>query len=228
MSICIFSISVHEWLFLAQSCGAKGTLQQQTKKKEKEQKKKQPAIFSAPPANAWSKAEETKAIIGTTYEFSGTMKEEDVCESVRNMGLVSEEETSKDHSIVSDDDADNNNNNHEDPSEQSENALLSLSKSFEDIQYSAQYSVVPKGIDNPGNICFASSVIQALLACPSFCQIFYTLRRAAPSINSKEYPVLKSMSVLAREFRFEAVQDEQVDDLKDGPPVGQTQLMWVS
>jgi ubiquitin C-terminal hydrolase len=193
--------------------GAKGTLQQQTKKKEKEQKKKQPAIFSAPPANAWNKAEETKAIIGTTYEFSGTMKE-DVCESVRNMGLVSEEETPKDHSIVSDDDADNN--NHEDPSEQSENALLSLSKSFEDIQYSAQYRVVPKGIDNPGNICFASSVIQALLACPSFCQIFYTLRRAAPSIKSKEYPVLKSMSVLAREFRFEAVQDEQVDDLKDG------------
>lgn len=188
--------------------GAKSPLRQQPIK-EKEQKKKQPALFSAPPANAWNKAEETKVIIGKTHNFSETMNEE-VFESVRNMG-IGEGETSRDHSIVSDD-ADN----HEDPSEQSENALSSLSKSFEDIQYGAEYRVVPKGIDNPGNICFASSVIQALLACPSFCQIFYTLRRAAPSINSKTYPVLKSMSVLAREFRFEKVQDEQVADLKDG------------
>lgn len=190
--------------------GGKSTGAVQQQPKGEKEKKKQPAIFSAPPANAWRKAEDTKEILEKTYEFSETRKE-DVLASVRDMG-IGEDVAVGDHSVASDDAED-----HQTPTEQSKNAMAILSESFQGITYDVQYRVVPKGIDNPGNICFASSVIQALLSCPSFCQVFYTLRRAAPSIDSKKYPVLKSMSVLAREFRFEAIENEHVHEVKDGP-----------
>ena len=60
--------------------------------------------------------------------------------------------------------------------------------------------VRPRGIKNPGNICFASSVVQALLGSTLFVGFFKRLQVAKNKIDELQYPVLHSLACLAVEF----------------------------
>ena len=73
--------------------------------------------------------------------------------------------------------------------------------------------VIPRGIKNPGNICFANSVVQALLGSTLFVGFFKRLQVARNKIDESKYPVLYSLACLAGEFDIK-YDKEDINDSK--------------
>jgi len=65
--------------------------------------------------------------------------------------------------------------------------------------------VQPRGIKNPGNLCFVNAVLQGLMGSTSFCHILLALRSLSNSgaelLDTKTYPVLSAMVNVAAEFK---------------------------
>ncbi|KFM26442.1 Ubiquitin carboxyl-terminal hydrolase 24 [Auxenochlorella protothecoides] len=60
----------------------------------------------------------------------------------------------------------------------------------------------PRGLLNPGNLCFASATVQALLASPAFCSLLSGLaREGAESLPRSVYPTLAALAELAGELQ---------------------------
>jgi ubiquitin carboxyl-terminal hydrolase 10 len=68
-----------------------------------------------------------------------------------------------------------------------------------------QQRVQPRGINNPGNLCFVNAVLQGLMGSSSFCHILLALRSLANAkdqlLDIKTYPVLSAMVGVAAEFQ---------------------------
>jgi ubiquitin C-terminal hydrolase len=68
-----------------------------------------------------------------------------------------------------------------------------------------QQRVQPRGIKNPGNLCFVNAVLQGLMGSSSFCHILLALRSLANAkdqlLDIKTYPVLSAMVDVASEFQ---------------------------
>lgn len=58
----------------------------------------------------------------------------------------------------------------------------------------------PRGIQNPGNLCFANAVLQSLMGSPSFCQLMLTVRSVKSAFDSRTYPVLACTAAFAGEY----------------------------
>jgi ubiquitin carboxyl-terminal hydrolase 10 len=65
----------------------------------------------------------------------------------------------------------------------------------------------PRGLSNPGNLCFMNAVLQAFLACNSFCMLLQLLQSASSLLDSNKTPVLHNLAVLASEFPLEKEED---------------------
>ena len=61
--------------------------------------------------------------------------------------------------------------------------------------------VHPRGILNPGNLCFVNAVLQGLMGSSSFCRLILALQPVEPYLNQKNYPVLSAMAAVAAEFQ---------------------------
>ena len=67
--------------------------------------------------------------------------------------------------------------------------------------------LAPRGLHNPGNLCFMNSVVQALMGGGSFCHLLCTLRSAAPALDAARLPTLAALAQMAAEFqRLDVVQ----------------------
>ncbi|KAG7671203.1 hypothetical protein Ndes2526B_g02330 [Nannochloris sp. 'desiccata'] len=68
-----------------------------------------------------------------------------------------------------------------------------------------QQRVQPRGIKNPGNLCFVNAVLQGLMGSTSFCRILLALSSLSSSgedlLDIKTYPVLSAMVNVAAEFQ---------------------------
>jgi ubiquitin carboxyl-terminal hydrolase 10 len=64
----------------------------------------------------------------------------------------------------------------------------------------AESRVQPRGLLNPGNLCFMNSILQALLGSSRFCQLLAVLRNAAPQLDAAATPTLAALAALAAEF----------------------------
>ena len=60
----------------------------------------------------------------------------------------------------------------------------------------------PRGIRNPGNICFANAVIQALLGCPHFASFLMMLSSSIECLETYNVPTLHALAKLATEITF--------------------------
>lgn len=61
--------------------------------------------------------------------------------------------------------------------------------------------VHPRGIMNPGNLCFVNAVLQALVGSSNFCRLVLALQTVEPFLEQKTYPVLSAMAAVAAEFQ---------------------------
>lgn len=151
------------------------------------------SVFGAPPAHAWHTAVETKERI-----FGGTHDDGDV---------VSERKGDVDAIIRTRVDVSGDGMTlrvcEETPVGDASLRLLSENSYEKVIEYQdgSRYVVIPKGIRNPGNVCFANSVIQALLGTEPFCQLMYHIGHARfESID--RCPVLQTLSDIAKDMDF--------------------------
>lgn len=60
--------------------------------------------------------------------------------------------------------------------------------------------VQPRGLLNPGNLCFMNSIMQALLGSSRFCQLLMALKAAAGELDPAASPTLAALAQLAAEF----------------------------
>lgn len=182
------------------------------KSKEKDDCKpaKAKTVFAAPPPNAWQAAADTKERIYGNLIPSYTQEEinsatvEDECIELEAAAL-SQKLNISDVGVSKIDDDD----------ESSRASLLLLSRnSYQDIvedQGGCLYVACPKGIRNPGNVCFANSVIQALLGAAPFCQVLYHMGVANSALDIHAYPVLKALSDIAKEVQFFDCNEKRID-----------------
>lgn len=81
--------------------------------------------------------------------------------------------------------------------------------------YQQQQRVQPRGIKNPGNLCFVNAVLQGLMGSASFCYILLALRSLSNSgeeiVDAKTYPVLSAMVNVAAEFKKSSETVTEVD-----------------
>ena len=149
-----------------------------------------PTVFAAAPANAWGRVAETKERLGVVcHEQSPEKSTDDALEPPKVVGVVEENPTTCDLGDEVDEEA-------------ARAAFSSLAGGLDTLQ--DPVLVEPVGIENPGNVCFANSVIQALLGCDLFCRLLFRIRNASEVLDasSDSYPVLKAMSDIARELQF--------------------------
>lgn len=77
---------------------------------------------------------------------------------------------------------------------------------------------LPKGLSNPGNLCFMNSVLQALLGSPVFCSFFASLKTILPSLDMHRTPVLFALAHLANEFpRADGSHNSSIPTKQPGP-----------
>ncbi|PSC70741.1 Ubiquitin carboxyl-terminal hydrolase 24 [Micractinium conductrix] len=60
--------------------------------------------------------------------------------------------------------------------------------------------VQPRGLLNPGNLCFVNSILQALLGSSRFCHLLSALRSASTDLDPTAMPTLAALAALAAEF----------------------------
>lgn len=84
--------------------------------------------------------------------------------------------------------------------ESSEAAVEALCSPPATFPKSTAVRVQPRGIQNPGNLCFVNAVLQAMLGSTAFCQLMLHLRAALPLLDASTSPVLSALAHLAAEF----------------------------
>ena len=197
--------------------------------------KKQPVVFAEPPPHAWKTASETrerlKVMENGRYESRLVVEEDVIEDSAQRLEQLHLPDEDADPSSLSPNkmmttppfttsvspqveqeesylQADNPLSSSEDKEEDEKKALETLSHlSVENIAGIGTLHLIPKGIQNPGNVCFANSVIQALLGVQAFCNLFYAIKCARNAIGDG-FPVLKSISKIANEFRFDGSDED--------------------
>jgi ubiquitin C-terminal hydrolase len=198
--------------------------------------KKQPVVFGEPPPHAWKTASETRErlkVMANGHNESNIVSEEDMIDHCdQHLEQLHLHQEDADPAALSTDTATspttstsasprfeqdvrfvekgNDLSFSEDKEEEEKKALAMLAHlSLENIAEMGTVHLVPKGIQNPGNVCFANSVIQALLGVQAFCNVFYAIKCAGNAIDDG-FPVLKSISRIANEFRFDGSDEEKV------------------
>lgn len=169
------------------------------------------AVFAAPPQNAWQAAADTKERIygnlipSYTQEEINSLTVEDECIESEAAAL-SQKLNISDVGISKIDDDD-------DESSRASLQLLSRNsyQAILEAQGGCMYVACPKGIRNPGNVCFANAVIQALLGAAPFCQVLYHMGVANPALDIHAYPVLKALSDIAKEVQFFDCDEKRID-----------------
>jgi len=170
-----------------------------------------PAAFAAAPANAWGRAAETKERLGvptvapmvsptffttTCPTFSsGTASEKREQRNEGETGTVGPPtRTCPDPSGSRPDGA------------AARAAFSALAGGLKGLDDAGPVGVEPVGMENPGNVCFANSVIQALLGCDLFRALLLRIRTAGGLLDASadRYPVLKAMADIGRELQFRA------------------------
>lgn len=156
------------------------------------------AVFAVPPPNAWQAAADTKERICANIVHSEKKLNQDDAEALLEVDVANFQQQVN---LSSDGDIPD-----KVTGESSRASLTLLSEnSYSKIlggQEGRLYSVSPKGIRNPGNVCFANSVIQTLLGIEPFCQIVYHIGNANSLLDPSAFPVLKSLSNIAKEMQF--------------------------
>lgn len=163
--------------------------------------------FPAPPKNAWHVPAETKQRLCsniTTEVHNRSDTSNDHTNDTRRSGNLSD--NLKEILSLTDKSDDEETEGTEVPSGESSRASLSL-LSQNDYNVFVSHdtygvSSYPKGIENPGNVCFANSVLQALLGARPFCQIMYHLGKINEIIDLETCPVLVALSNIAKELQF--------------------------
>ncbi len=167
------------------------------------------ALFAAAPANAWGRATETKERLGVPsvvkVDINGYRREEGTEDVVvaceQDLGerpavegpelttLVTTEASLPGTSTAVDTDA-------------ARAAFAALACGADGL--TDEVAVDPVGMENPGNVCFANAVVQALLGCDRFRCLLYRISVAGPVLDAcvDKYPVLKAMADIGRELIF--------------------------
>ncbi|KAL1413239.1 hypothetical protein Q8F55_000993 [Vanrija albida] len=60
--------------------------------------------------------------------------------------------------------------------------------------------VVPRGLINTGNMCYANTILQVLVYCPPFTELFDALSKRLKADLARRTPLLEAMIVFLREF----------------------------
>lgn len=161
-----------------------------------------PAAFAAAPANAWGRAAETKERLGvpTVAPIVSPTVVTTTCPTVAS-GTASENETVGPPTRTC-----------QEPSGSQPDgaaaraAFAALAGGLQALDDVGPVGVEPVGMENPGNVCFANSVIQALLGCDLFRALLLRIRTAGGLLDASadRYPVLKAMADIGRELQFRA------------------------
>jgi len=100
------------------------------------------------------------------------------------------------------------NNNSEDDVSEANDERASDHQQSEDKVVSAvsQQGMVrfePRGMENPGNLCFVNAILQALMACSDFCALMSSLANKTRDLDA--YPNLLALARLSQELRQESL-----------------------
>jgi hypothetical protein len=156
-----------------------------------------PAAFSSPPPNAWGRVAETKERIG------GKEREDLNCND-GGASLGHPRDPDQQEAMVEGSGVEKGLGVGEgDPVIGLETARAAFEGLAVGIQsFKDQVILEQVGFENPGSVCFANSVIQALLGCQLFQRFLYRLRTAREVLDEKseDFPVLKALSEIGVEL----------------------------
>ena len=194
-------------------------------------KLKAPTVFSAPPPNAWGLAAETKERLGVPA-IARKDHDEHCRKDVGDTHVVSCEQEQCERPVLPEGTTTG------DSSEPGPSAVVdaataracfrSLAHGLDSLHESV--SIEPVGMENPGNVCFANSVIQALLGCDSFRSILHRIAMAGDVLDTfaDDYPVLKAMADIGRELIFKPLDGESTRPCEDSVRRGSAGASGVS
>ena len=194
--------------------------------------RKPKAVFAAPPANAWGRVTETKERLGVASVVEveadvGVCRRDGATDEATDGAVVVCERAcvSGERPTLEDEDEDEGG----DEGEEGPGVLVAALAAVEVTQPEAstasdleaarlafaalacgvdgltdEVAVEPVGMENPGNVCFANAVVQALLGCDRFLCLMRRITMAGPVLDASvdEYPVLKAMADIGRELVF--------------------------
>ncbi len=174
-------------------------------------KLKPKAVFAAAPANAWGRATETKERLGVPssvkVEVGGYVREDEAEGPVVAYELDSGEQAAGERPGVQAPALAPMKGPHHGTAtvvdlEAARASFAALAGGVSGL--TDDVAVEPVGMENPGNVCFANAVVQALLGCDLFRCLMHRITVAGPALDASvgEYPVLKALADIGRELIF--------------------------